>query len=112
MIEAKQILQLWLGTPPEQSDAFLVWIILSSFTTTIGNTMVTLQMAQGNIKRYQAIMTSFISLIFPFTWIAYYLGGRTNIYLLYIIFLFTGAQFFLDFDLYTQVRVSRLGSIL
>lgn len=64
MIEAKQILQLWLGTPPEQSDAFLVWIILSSFTTTIGNTMVTLQMAQGNIKRYQAIMTSFISLIF------------------------------------------------
>ena len=91
MIEAKQILQLWLGTPPEQSDAFLVWIILSSFTTTIGNTISTLQMAQGNIKRYQTIMT-------PFTWIAYYLGG-TPIYTYYIFAFIYWCLIFLRFRL-------------
>lgn len=87
MIEAKQILQLWLGTPPEQSDAFLVWIILSSFTTTIGNTMVTLQMAQGNIKRYQAIMTSFISLIFHLHGLHTIWGAHQYIPIIYLFYL-------------------------
>ena len=106
MIEAKQILQLWLGTPPEQSDAFLVWIILSSFTTTIGNTIGTLQMAQGNIKRYQTIMTSFASLIFPFTWIAYYLGG-TPIYTYYIFAFIYWCLIFLRFRLvHTSTGIS------
>lgn len=75
MIEAKQILQLWLGDPPPQSDIFLRWIIISTFTTTIGNTLVTLQMAQGDIKQYQTIMTLCAALIFPLSWLTFHLGG-------------------------------------
>ena len=57
MIESHQILNLWLGTPPEGAYLFVVWTILSSFTTLLGNTLVTLQMAHGNIKHYQIWIT-------------------------------------------------------
>lgn len=75
MIESHQILELWLGTPPEQADAFVVWTILASLTTLLGNTMVTLQMAHGDIKKYQIWITIFGCLPFPLTWLAFKLGS-------------------------------------
>lgn len=74
MIEAKQILGLWLINPPENSPEFLALTILSSFTTIVGNTLVTLQMAHGNIKKYQLWITIVGCLPFPLTWLAYQMG--------------------------------------
>ena len=77
MIESQQILNLWLGTPPEGAYLFVVWTILSSFTTLLGNTLVTLQMAHGNIKHYQIWITVFGCLPFPLTWLAFKLGASS-----------------------------------
>ena len=74
MIESKQILQLWLGNPPEQAASFVVWTILSTFATLLGNTLVTLQMAHGNIKHYQIWITIFGCLPFPISYIAFKIG--------------------------------------
>lgn len=74
MIESRQILDIWLGTPPEQANAFVVWTILSTFTTLLGNTLVTLQMAHGNIRKYQLYITVFGCIPFPLTWLLFKLG--------------------------------------
>lgn len=75
MIESRQILELWLGTPPEQTDTFVIWTILSSLATLLGNTLVTLQMAHGDIKRYQLWITIFGCIPFPLTWFVFMLGA-------------------------------------
>ena len=77
MIESHQILELWLGTPPAQADAFVVWTILSTFSTLLGNTLVTLQMAHGNIRHYQIWITIFGCIPFPLTWLAFKLGASS-----------------------------------
>ena len=85
MIESHQILELWLGTPPEQADAFVVWTILSTLATLLGNTMVTLQMAHGDIRKYQIWITIFGCLPFPLTWIVFKFGAPSIVaYYIYV----------------------------
>ena len=85
MIESRQILKLWLGTPPEQADIFIVWTILSTFTTLLGNTLVTLQMAHGNIRKYQIWITVFGCIPFPLTWLMFKLGAPSIVaYYIYV----------------------------
>lgn len=76
MIESRQILTLWLGTPPELANTFVVWTIISTLATLLGNTLVTLQMAHGNIKKYQLWITIFGCIPFPLTWLIFKLGAQ------------------------------------
>ena len=75
MLESKQILRVWLSTPPEYADIFVVWTILSTLIIVLGNTLVTLQFAHGNIKKYEIIITSIACLPFPIIWILFKLGA-------------------------------------
>lgn len=75
MLEIDQILKLWLGVVPEQSSEFVIWTILAALTTVVGQTLVTLQMAHGNIKHYQIVITLWGFAPFPLTWIGYELGA-------------------------------------
>lgn len=75
MLEVDQILKFWLGVVPEQSSEFVVWTILASLTTVVGQTLVTLQMAHGNIKHYQIVITIWGFSPFPLTWVGYALGA-------------------------------------
>lgn len=75
MLEADIILKIWLGQPPKMASTFLVWTILSCLTIVVGNTLVTLQLADGNIKIYQIVITSVGCLPFPLSWIAFKLGA-------------------------------------
>lgn len=85
MIESHQILTLWLGTPPEQAANFVVWTILSTFSTLLGNTLYTLMMAQGNIKHYQIWITVFGCIPFPLTWLLYEIGAPSIVaYYIYV----------------------------
>ena len=85
MIESHQILILWLGTPPEQADMFVVWTILSTLATLLGNTMVTLQMAHGEIKKYQLWITVFGCVPFPLTWLVFKMGAPSIVaYYIYV----------------------------
>lgn len=84
ILEINQILHIWLGTPPENSAKFAVWAILASLTTTLGNPLLTLINANGDIKKYQIYITLVGFLPFPLTWIAYKLGG--SVILAYVIY--------------------------
>ncbi len=75
MLEADQILEIWLKTPPEGSSAFVIWTILASMTTVLGCTLLPLINATGDIKKYQVMMAIFGFSPFPLTWIAYKLGA-------------------------------------
>lgn len=75
MMEAKQILTIWLGTPPDESESYVIWTLLATMTTVTGHPLLTLQMAHGNIKKYQICMTIFGFVPFPLTWIGYKLGA-------------------------------------
>lgn len=98
MIESRQILRLWLGNYPEQTEIFIVWTILSTFTTLIGNTLVTLMMANGNIKNYQIKITICGCLPFPLTWIAFMLGAP-SIFAYYVFALVYWLLIFLRYHL-------------
>lgn len=85
MIESHQILKLWLGTPPDQADVFVVWTILSTLATLLGNTLVTLQMAHGDIRKYQIWITIFGCLPFPLTWLVFKWGAPSIVaYYIYV----------------------------
>lgn len=75
MIEAEQILKLWLVTPPNESATYVIWTLLASITTVTGQPLMTLQMAHGDIKKYQIYVTIFGFAPFPLTWIGYKLGA-------------------------------------
>lgn len=75
MMEANQIIALWLDTPPDESASFVSWTLLASITTVTGQPLMTLQMAHGDIKRYQIYMTIFGFAPFSLTWIGYILGA-------------------------------------
>lgn len=75
MIEAQQILNIWLATPPEHASSFVVWTLLASLTTVIGTPLLTLILASGDIKSYQMKITALSCLPFPLTWIAFKMGA-------------------------------------
>ena len=75
MLEANYILHLWLGTPPEQAAEFFVWTVISSLIMLLGNTLVTLQNAHGDIRHYQLWITFWGYFPFPLTWLAFYFGA-------------------------------------
>ena len=103
MIEADKVLSIWLGTPPDQSANFFIWTVVSSLIMTMGNTLVTLQNAHGNIKHYQIWITIFGYIPFPATWIVFKLLNAPAIW---AYFIFTLVYWFLLFVRFYLVHQS------
>ena len=85
VLEAENLLSIWLVKVPEETSVFLRLVVLSSLTNVMANPMLTAIMATGDIKRYEIEVTMIGSLVFPFTWVAYLLGAPA--YVTYIIFI-------------------------
>ncbi|MBQ9556325.1 MAG: lipopolysaccharide biosynthesis protein [Muribaculaceae bacterium] len=75
ILETKRILSSWLGIVPDYAIDFVRLTFLSSMCTVLGNTLVTAQLATGKIKKYQIVITLYGAWVFPFTWLAFKLGG-------------------------------------
>lgn len=76
LLEADEILCIWLNTVPEYTSIFVRILIISSFFDTVFcSPMVTAVNATGHIKRYQIWVTLIGCLVFPLTWIAFELGA-------------------------------------
>ena len=86
-LETKQILDLWLVQIPDYAVLFVRMTFLSTFCTVLGYTLVTAQLATGEIRKYQIIMTLIGAWVFPLTWLAFKLGG--DAVWTYIIFFIT-----------------------
>lgn len=87
ILEAPTILKLWLGIVPDYAVIFTQLTVFSSFADfVLGNSMVTAIFASGKIRNYQITVSVIGGLVFPLTWIAYYLGMPPYAtYIIYII---------------------------
>lgn len=75
ILEAHEILSLWLGLVPQFATIFLQLTITNAFFDTIfASSLVTAVMATGKIKRYQLVITICGFSVFPLTWLMYELG--------------------------------------
>ena len=88
-LETERILSIWLHVVPEYAVIFVRLTFLSILSTVLGNTLVTAQLATGNIKRYQIIITLWGVWVFPLTWFAFKMGGSAIwAYIIYVFIYF------------------------
>lgn len=94
ILDADTILGIWLKEVPSDTSIFVRLVLISSLATLLGNSLYTAIMATGNIRRYQLVVTSVGSLVFPLTWIAFYLGFPAYVFylihaIIYFLLIFT-----------------------
>ena len=75
IIEAKQILSIWLVNVPEYTVIFTQLSLVMGMCDCIGNSGYTACMATGNLKRYSIIITTIGILEFPLAWIFFTYGA-------------------------------------
>ncbi len=69
IMEAKQILNLWLVDVPEYAVIFVRLSLVMGLCDCIGNSGYTACMATGKLKKYSVIITSVAILEFPLAWL-------------------------------------------
>lgn len=74
LIETPIILQLWLKIVPDHAVQFARLTIISALIIVLGTPLVKAQLATGDIKKYQIIVSIYSISVFPLTWIAYKCG--------------------------------------
>lgn len=83
--EADTLLRLWLGNPPEYASIFLRFALFESWSIIISFALHNVILASGLIKRVQLRVAAFTSLIFPVTWLCFWLGAPA--WFSYVIFI-------------------------
>lgn len=93
--EAETLLRLWLGQVPEWSVIFLRFTMFESLAVSSGQNLFRLIQADGHVKKYTIHAAITAGMIFPLTWLMYYLSAP--VWTAYIIFI-------LDFMFLNVVR--------
>jgi len=89
IMETEFILGLWLKLVPDYAVLFVRLSIFAAIMNMLGNTCVAACMATGDIKRYSIIISAVGYTVFPFTWLAFYLGmPAASAYVIFIIIYF------------------------
>lgn len=85
-VEADMLLKLWLGEVPEMAVLFLRFAMFESLAVSSGGNLYRLIQADGHIRMYTIHAAVTAGLVFPITWILFYLGAPVWIaYLVFII---------------------------
>ena len=74
LAETPIILKLWLKIVPDNAVMFARLSVISALIIVLGTPLVKAQLATGNLKKYQIIISSCTIGVFPLTWIAYKCG--------------------------------------
>lgn len=74
LAEAPVILKIWLKTVPDNAVLFTRLTVISALILVLGTPLVKAQLATGELKKYQIVVSSCSICAFPLTWIAYRLG--------------------------------------
>lgn len=90
ILETRQVLSIWLGIVPSHAITFVRLSLLSSLTTVISNALFVTQLATGNIKRYQIIVTLWGVWVFPLSYMFFKIGYPPEAaYVVYFIIYFS-----------------------
>lgn len=76
ILEAPELLRLWLGIVPEHAAAFVRIAMLASLFTAMGAPFAHAVFATGKVKVYEIVASATNALAFPIAWIAFKLGGH------------------------------------
>lgn len=74
IIDTPYILGIWLKEVPDHAVLFTRLTILFALIIQLGQTLVKAQLATGNIKKYQIIISLGCIWVLPLTWVAYRQG--------------------------------------
>ena len=69
------ILHLWLKEVPDYTTGFCQLVLVSSLVSTLSNLLAQVARAYGKIRNYQIIVSIFLFLNFPFSYIVLKFGG-------------------------------------
>lgn len=75
ILEADELLALWLVEVPEYTVIFFRLIIITTMIDAISNPIITSVEATGNIKKYQLVVGTILLLILPVSYIVLKLGA-------------------------------------
>ncbi len=84
-MEAEFLLWLWLGEVPDMASLFLRFAMFESLAVMSGSNLFKLIQADGRVKKYTIHAAVTAGLIFPLTWIVYWLGAP--VWVTYVIFI-------------------------
>lgn len=70
ILEAEELLAIWLVEVPEYTVVFFRLIIVTTMIDAVSNPIITSVEATGNIKKYQIIVGSILLMILPISYIA------------------------------------------
>lgn len=87
MLETDIILNLWLTKIPDYTFIFVRLILVYVLVENVSNTMITLMLATGNIRKYQIIVGGCQLLNFPLSYIALRIGCEPYVTLIIAIVL-------------------------
>lgn len=73
--EAETLLRLWLGQVPDWTVLFLRLAMFESLAVASGQNLFRLIQADGRVKRYTIHAALTAGMIFPVSWLLYYLGA-------------------------------------
>lgn len=86
MYEAENILEIWLDQYPSKTPLFIRLSLVGIMVDLLGNSPSIATWATGDIKKYYIYVSAVGCLVFPLSWLAFYLGFPSYIpYILFII---------------------------
>lgn len=90
MFETEVIMKLWLNKYPIEAPLFLRLSLWGTMFDLLGNSPAIAAWATGNIKRYYIYVATIGCLVFPLSWVAFYLGlpAYTSYVIFAIIYIF------------------------
>lgn len=86
MLEAEELLSLWLVEVPEYTVLFFRLVIITTMIDAISNPIIISVEATGNIRKYQVVVGSLLLLILPISYVALKLGAAPySVFIVHII---------------------------
>lgn len=74
MFETEIIMELWLNKYPPEAPLFLRLSLWGTMFDLLGNSPAIAAWATGNVKRYYLYVASVGSLVFPISWLCFFIG--------------------------------------
>lgn len=94
VIEADNILSVWLGIVPEHTANFLRFALVTSIVNAMAGPLTIAAQANGKIKMYQSIVGGILLMSFPIAYVSLKLGGKPEIVYLVDLLVVCIAQIF------------------
>lgn len=79
VLEADNILSVWLGVVPDHTSNFLRFALVTSIINAMAGPLTIAAQANGVIKRYQSAVGGILLMSFPIAYICLKLGGKPEI---------------------------------